>query len=363
MNSVKISVIVPFYNTENYIGDCLLSILNQTFTDFEIICIDDGSTDNSLEIVKNFAQKDNRIRIIHFDENCGVSHARNVGLSEVKGEYVLFIDSDDTLELEAMGECYAIAKRLSLDMLNTVGEDVFNFSRVVDNFFRMSPTIPGKFFKRTLLSGMKFKEGLIFEDNPFFIDVFLKANRIYFYNKHLYNRRLREDSITHSFFDSFSDCVEIYEFILEILEKNQVYEIFKEQLLKNQCKDIFNRFSQVSNEYKKEFFEKIHISFLKLKDKLEENETLPNSDKKTQVIFYSAIYAKTDVEYELLVNNYILKTKKMQLEKKVKSYKKDNKKLKKKNKELKKANSDLVNSNSWKLTEPLRMLKRIFGIE
>ena len=389
MNSVKISVIVPFYNTEKYIGDCLFSILNQTFTDFEIICIDDGSTDNSLEIVKNFAQKDNRIRIIHFDENCGVSHARNVGLSEVKGEYVLFIDSDDTFELEALGECYAIAKRLSLDMLifkllnydnktgekiyrknfemeflkNTVGEDVFNFSRVADNFFKISPTIPGKFFKRTLLSGMKFNEGLIFEDNPFFIEVFLKANRIYFYNKHLYNRRLRDDSITHSFFDSFSDCVEIYEFIMEILEDNQVYEIFKEQLLKNQCKDIFNRFSQVSNEYKKEFFEKIQFSFLKLRDKLEENETLPNSDKKTQVIFYSAIYAKTEVEYELLVNNYILKTKKRKLEKKVKSYKKDNKKLKKKNKELKKANSELVNSHSWKLTEPLRMLKRIFGSE
>ena len=96
---------------------------------------------------------------------------------------------------------------------------------------------------------------------------------------------------------------------------------------------------------------------------MEENETLPNSDKKTQVIFYSAIYAKTEVEYELLVNNYILKTKKRKLEKKVKSYKKDNKKLKKKNKELKKANSELVNSHSWKLTEPLRMLKRIFGSE
>ena len=382
MSSSKISVIIPIYNTEEYIEECILSIVNQTFSDFEVICIDDGSTDDTLNILNRFASEDDRIKIIHLNQNYGVSYARNIGLNEAKGDYVLFIDSDDFLEYNALGEVYSLAKKLSADIVifklqnfdnitgekiyrknfemnflkERVGEEVFNFSRVVDYFFKISPTLPGKLFKRTLISDLHFVENLIFEDNPFFISVFLKANRIYFYDKHLYYRRLREDSITHSFFDSFSDCVEIYDIIRNVLEENQVYDILKEQLIKNQCKDIFNRFSQVDNNNKKEFFDKIKYSFSNLKEKLENDRSLANSDEKTRVIFYSAIEAKTEVEYELMVNNYLLT-------KKVNSMKKDNEKMKKNNEKMKKQietldknYSAILESNSWKITEPLRKI-------
>ena len=115
----KISIIVPVYNTEKYLRKCLDSLVNQTLSDIEIICINDCSTDNSLEILRKYASKDNRIKVIDFKENRGAAYARNVGIEEAQGEYIGFIDSDDypeTLEfyeilyLKAKDSCADIVK-------------------------------------------------------------------------------------------------------------------------------------------------------------------------------------------------------------------------------------------------------------
>ena len=90
----KVSIIVPVYNTEQYLARCIDSILSQSFTDFELLLVDDGSTDGSGAICDVYAEKDNRVRVVH-KENGGVSSARNVGLKEVKGEFVVFVDADD----------------------------------------------------------------------------------------------------------------------------------------------------------------------------------------------------------------------------------------------------------------------------
>ena len=95
----KISVIIPVHNVEKYIGKCLGSIVSQTYKDLEIICIDDQSSDNSLKILTDFAQKDTRIKLIKQDHK-GVSAARNNGLNIATGEYISFIDSDDWIELK-----------------------------------------------------------------------------------------------------------------------------------------------------------------------------------------------------------------------------------------------------------------------
>ena len=95
----KVSVIIPVYNVEKYLRQCLDSVVNQTLKDIEIICIDDGSTDNSLNILKEYAQKDNRIKIIS-KKNGGLSSARNAGLKFATGEFVGFVDSDDYIERE-----------------------------------------------------------------------------------------------------------------------------------------------------------------------------------------------------------------------------------------------------------------------
>lgn len=93
----KISIIVPIYNVEQYLEDCLESILSQTFTNFELILVNDGSTDNCGEICDNYEKKDSRVKVIH-KENGGVSSARNMGIDAAKGKYIGFIDPDDTIE-------------------------------------------------------------------------------------------------------------------------------------------------------------------------------------------------------------------------------------------------------------------------
>ena len=92
-----ISVIVPVYNVENYLPRCLDSIINQTYTNLEILLVDDGATDNSGKLCDEYAQKDNRIRVFH-KENGGVSSARNMGLDNATGEYIAFVDSDDYID-------------------------------------------------------------------------------------------------------------------------------------------------------------------------------------------------------------------------------------------------------------------------
>ena len=105
----KISVIVPVYNTEKYLDECLNSVENQTLKDIEIICVNDGSTDKSLEILNNHAGKDSRIKVID-KENGGVSKARNAGMKIAKGEYITFLDSDDLLSPIAYEKMYDLAK-------------------------------------------------------------------------------------------------------------------------------------------------------------------------------------------------------------------------------------------------------------
>ena len=112
---VKISIIIPVYNSEQFLEKCLNSIINQTFKDIEIICIDDGSTDKSLKILNNFADKDNRITIIN-QKNSGPSAARNKGLEIAKGEYVGFVDSDDWIDLNFYEKLYNNAKKYDADI-------------------------------------------------------------------------------------------------------------------------------------------------------------------------------------------------------------------------------------------------------
>ena len=112
---VKISVVLPVYNVANYLRKCLDSLVNQTFEDFEVICVNDGSTDLSLGILEGYALSDSRFKIIS-QENKGLSGARNTGIQHVQGKYVLFVDSDDWLEENALEELYNHVKGFDSDI-------------------------------------------------------------------------------------------------------------------------------------------------------------------------------------------------------------------------------------------------------
>ena len=111
MNNIKVSVIVPVYNCEKYLKKCLDSLVNQTLKDIEIICVNDGSTDNSGRILEEYT--DSRIKIIT-KENGGLSSARNAGIAVAKGEYLGFVDSDDWVDLDFYEKLYNTAKNMIL---------------------------------------------------------------------------------------------------------------------------------------------------------------------------------------------------------------------------------------------------------
>ncbi len=104
----KVTVLVAVYNASRYLATCLDSLLSQTLADFQVVCIDDGSTDDSLSILRHYADHDPRFEVIHLEQNQGQARARNVGLKQTKGEFVCFLDADDWLELDALARCVAV---------------------------------------------------------------------------------------------------------------------------------------------------------------------------------------------------------------------------------------------------------------
>lgn len=113
---IKVSVIVPVYNAEKYLKDCLESLINQTLKDIEIICINDDSTDYSSRIIKEYQEKDRRVKVICNENNIGAAESRNKGISIAAGKYIQFVDADDYLELNSLEKMYVMAENLQLDM-------------------------------------------------------------------------------------------------------------------------------------------------------------------------------------------------------------------------------------------------------
>lgn len=325
LNLPKVSVIVPVYNVEDYLNECIDSLINQTLDDIEIICVDDGSTDSSAEILRGY--EDERIKIITH-ENGGLSVARNTGLEHVSGEYIYFIDSDDILCENALEIMYNTSQEKSLDMLifklinfdddtkekfsspyydmeflkESVGDDVFSHSDVAEYIFDIAVTIQSKFFRKDLIGDLRFIEGYIFEDNPFFIETFFKAKRVYFLDEYLYLKRSRLESITSTHNDKFFDIIPISDILIDISKKYGVYESYKESLFKKILRNIYLRFSLVRDEYKDEFFIKLKEFFSSKSEEFENDKAfLDLEDNKMKEIYYSAIESQNAREYELSI--------------------------------------------------------------
>jgi len=125
--SIKVSVIIPVYNDEKYLSRILSAVINQTLTDIEIICIDDGSKDNSLEVLRKFEEKESRMKVIHFDENKGQSVARNKGIDLAKGEFLSFMDGDDDVDSRYLEFLYSYSN--NYDVIVTPFAHRTNFSK------------------------------------------------------------------------------------------------------------------------------------------------------------------------------------------------------------------------------------------
>lgn len=152
MFAPDISVIVPVYNTESYLKKCIESIINQTFRNIEIILVDDGSTDTSAEILADYALRDNRIIVIH-QENQGLSAARNAGMRSAKGEYIMFVDSDDWIDANTCEKAISAARTSFADIVMwTYVREYQSSSRITEMFDMKSLTWSGAKKKCCVLS-------------------------------------------------------------------------------------------------------------------------------------------------------------------------------------------------------------------
>lgn len=131
---VKISVIMPLYNAAKYLEESLRSVLGQTFTDYEILCVNDASTDNTMEILKKFQNKDGRIRIISNQKNCGAAYSRNRGIQEARGEYLSFLDGDDIFDEEMLAAAYCAAVEHRADLVLLEPSRRFLSCQIYDKF-------------------------------------------------------------------------------------------------------------------------------------------------------------------------------------------------------------------------------------
>lgn len=184
----KVSIIIPVYNTEKYLQKCLCSVCNQTLSDIEIICVNDNSTDNSLQILQRFESNDSRIKIIDLKENKGAAIARNLGINQAKGEYIAFLDSDDFLEsINFYEKLYNKSKEANADIVkgnyknSTTGFiDLCINKRIRQDKNNFCSTYCSAIFKTALVKENKilFPELRDMEDPVFTFKCALKANRV-----------------------------------------------------------------------------------------------------------------------------------------------------------------------------------------
>ena len=247
----EVSMIVPVYQVQNYIAQCIESVLNQTFQDFELILVDDGSKDKSGIICDSYASQDDRILVIH-TENRGAAAARNTGLEQASGRYITFLDGDDCLADNMIERLYEVIEHSEYDMvvcdfLNILPDEKDNFSLHLQDMevsgrevlahwkiqknYGVWTVVWNKIYRRDILENLKFPEGKYFEDEFFSDQLYLKCNSIRVIQDVLYLHRVLESSTmnTHKtrnyldLIDVFKTRIELY--LEQELPVDDIYKI------------------------------------------------------------------------------------------------------------------------------------------
>ncbi|MBQ9024228.1 MAG: glycosyltransferase family 2 protein [Bacilli bacterium] len=345
---MKVSVIIPAYNAENFIRKSLDSVVNQVYKNLEIIVVDDASTDSTKKIIKEYADKDDRIIPFYQASNKGVSSARNIGLKAVSGEYVVFVDSDDELTPDAIRRMVDMADKYNSDFIDSYhllylkkkNGKLYSFTekkmpkqiqvfgslnenvKVLDTY----TYITGKLIKKELLKGLKFDETLTrYEDLVFEHELKTRIKNYVLLNKPIYFYYQREDSLVNTlgkkhlcYLEALKKVKNIYskynkevkDTIEALLFQNMILTLFT-KVIKNEdsLKENTNLALQTINELIDIFPEyknnnKINIYIKKKIDVFLNNEQkLEKFIKKINKINFINIY----FNYMIIFNKYILK--------------------------------------------------------
>ena len=248
MNEIKVSIIMPVYNVEKYLDRAIQSAINQTYKNIEIIIVNDGSTDNSEQIISDYTEKDKRIIYIK-QKNTGLSEARNSALKIATGEYVFFFDSDDFIEEDAIEKMISVVKKYNkADMvicnykviyeykkndikycshLKEPNENIFvkdvDFMKDLYLNFKYENHVWDKLYKLSIINenNLCFKSRMI-EDVLFNIQIYPYLNNIAFSNEYLYNYCIRENSITGKYCNNlYEQYMELFNLLEKDYEKNK----------------------------------------------------------------------------------------------------------------------------------------------
>lgn len=319
---IKISVILPVFNEEKYIGKAVESVLNQSLEEFELIVVNDGSTDDTLKIIEGFG--DERIKILN-QSNQGPGASRNRGLDIVKGEYVMFLDGDDWLCRDALEIAYEEITKKSTDIsifqiikydgkysqnswfnLDNFPESfenrIFNPHECGDFLFDISVSACQKIFKSSFLKRIdaKFPEGTYFEDMPFFFYTFLKADKISIIRRHLYVRRKHEGSITESVDSKFLDTVKAGQILMDIFIENGWYDMYLFDLLAFKINGPRYALMGIEAKYRQRLFELIKMDYCEIKSTQYYGDYLENLGPVKKKFFLDIIKARDYEEFKTL---------------------------------------------------------------
>jgi len=356
-SNIKVSIIIPVYNVEKYLRQCLDSVVNQTLKEIEAICVDDGSTDNSLSILEEYAEKDHRIRVLT-QENMGSGVARNRAIQQATGEYIGFMDSDDWADPTMFEKLYENAKLNDSDItmcpmlivkeseeeLNssdlkalyfynldcfdeTFNNKVFNYKDTEDFIFKVAVNAYNKIYKNSFVKKFNAKfaeEGLIFQDNIFFFHTYLNASRMSLIRDFLYfHRTHRPGSVQTEKGKKHYDIIKVMNMIIELFNSYTDYDEIK--LLNRKLIHIIFRYFQVAEEYRAEFFRIIKQDFegMNLED-----EVIDNLDPAAKANYLLVLKSDTYKEFEL--------------HKKMNNLKSINRKIKDQNKKLTRNNNKMA---------------------
>lgn len=302
MEKDLISIIVPVYNLENYIEKCIESLIKQTYTNIEIILINDGSIDNSSKILDKFVKMDKRIKVIH-KTNEGVSKARNIGLENANGQYITFVDGDDTVEKNYVEFLYKSIIDNKSDISICGHKDIKDGNIVFEtkeieinanseqtlkmlfetNYF--STTVWGKMYKKELFNENKFDTTLsIAEDLDLLYKIFGKGKSIYINTKEkLYITLIRSESASRNGYNkNWKKAIEVAEKV--IYDTKDKYPAIKEYAIKRYMRINFACIKMILSNKNKEYYNELKIFVGNINKYVNANEYKLNKKEKIILI-------------------------------------------------------------------------------
>lgn len=328
---VKLSIVLYVSNAEKYLEDSLNSLYNQTFKDYEILFIDDKSTDKSLSFIKKFSKKFNHFKIISL-KNYDYSVAVNKCINWVDSKYIYFMDAHNILKPDALDTIYELAQKNKVDFLicdafndkvldsvmlrklesrnklNKYTINTFNYTELREFLFEFDCNLENKLYSVDFIkrNNLKLPENLSFSDYVFFYDSLLLAGRIYYMMDYIFedeSLNILSSYITDS---RLYDCIEVLNLIIDVFKRHSQFDKYKRLLFNKKFDLMIDRFYRIDEEYKENYFKLMKEELLTiLTNKKDASNFMNNLNYHNKKLFEQVLISENMYEYLLLRDTYL----------------------------------------------------------